>query len=152
VEVLLFAVGPQRCALPLTDVAEVMRAQPLTSHGLLTPGVLGTAIIRSQPTPVVDAGKLLTGESTSGERIILLRVGGRAVALAVDSVLGTARLEHRQLTDAPALVSGNSAIVKAIGVLDSELIHILNTVRLIRDSDAATATSESHRENGSVGV
>jgi chemotaxis signal transduction protein len=59
VEVLLFTVGAQSCALPLSDVAEVMRAQPLASQGLQTPGVLGTSLIRGRPTPVVDAGQLL---------------------------------------------------------------------------------------------
>lgn len=149
-EVLLFAVGTQRCALPLSDVAEVMRTQPLASHGVLTPGVLGTALIRSRPTPVVDAGQVLGGERTRGERIVLLRVGTRAVALAVDSVLGTARLTANQLSETPVLLAGDRAIVDAIGILDSELIHVLSAVRLLNESNAEEATLEPHRANGSA--
>lgn len=151
-KVLLFAVGTQRCALPLSDVAEVMRAQPLTSHGLLTPGVLGTSIIRGVPTPVVDAGLLLSGAPTRGARLVLLRVGGRAVALAVDSVLGTARLSREQLTETPALLNGDHAVVQAIGVLDSELVHLLNTVQVVVESNAESAAVESRGETGPSGV
>lgn len=141
-EVLLFAVGTQRCALPLKDVAEVMRGQPLTSHGLLTPGVLGTAIIRGRPTPVVDAGVLLTGNNAHGDRLVLLRVEGRPVALAVDRILGTARLSHGQLTDTPALLNGNQNTIEAIGVLDAELVNLLNTVRLLGEAHAHLSPSE----------
>lgn len=135
-EVLLFTVGHQCCALPLADVAEVMRAQPLTSHGMLTAGVLGTAIIRGQATPVVDAGQLLCGERTRGGRLVLLRVGSRRVALAVDRVLGTTRSSERHLHTAPALLTGNRPVIERIGVLDSELVHVLSAVRVMAESEA----------------
>lgn len=149
-EVLLFAVGTQRCALPLADVAEVMRAQPLTSHARLTPGVLGTAVIRGRATPVIDAGQLLTGAPTLGERIVLLRVGNRAVALAVDSVLGTTELNQAHLSETPALLNGEQTVLKAIGVLDSELINVLDAVRLVRESHVDQANVEVHQENGAA--
>ena len=136
-EVLLFTVGKQCCALPLGDVAEVMRAQPLSSHGMLTAGVLGTAIIRGQATPVVDAGQLLCGERAQGGRLVLLRVGSRRVALAVDSVLGTTPSTERQLDAAPALLTGNKPVIERIGVLDSELVHVLSAVRVMAECDAS---------------
>ncbi len=49
-QVLVLTVGAQLRALPLTEVVEVMRAQPITSRGMLPQGVLGTAVIVSQPS------------------------------------------------------------------------------------------------------
>lgn len=131
-EVLVFVVSAQLCALPLTAIVEVMRAQPIVSREGLPQGVLGTAIIRSQAIPVVDAGQLLLGNATARHRLLLLRVGEREVALAVDDIVGPRSILKRQLAPTPALLQGN-AVVDSIAVLDSEVIHVLNSLRLLRD-------------------
>jgi purine-binding chemotaxis protein CheW len=144
VQVLVFTVGAQCCAVPLTDVVEVMRAQPITAHGVLPLGVLGTTILRGQPTPVVDAGQILRGMSSSGARLLSLKVGARRVALAVDHIVGPSEIAEDALVDAPALVRGNDSVITALGVLDSELIHVLMSVRAVPlDSAVAFETEET---------
>jgi purine-binding chemotaxis protein CheW len=147
VQVLIFTVGAQFCAVPLTDVVEVMRAQPITSHDVLPAGVLGTTILRGQPTPVIDAGQLLRGASSSGARLLSLKVGLRRVALAVDHIVGTSAIVEDALVDAPALLRGNDGVVAALSVLDSELVHVLTSVRLLPHEPDATLS-----EGGEAGA
>lgn len=130
-QVLVFTVGAQCCAVPLTDVVEVMRAQPITAHGVLPLGVLGTTILRGQATPVVDAGQILRGISSSAARLLWLKVGVRRVALAVDHIVGPSEIADDALVDAPELVRGSDSVVTALGVHDSELIHVLMSVRAV---------------------
>jgi purine-binding chemotaxis protein CheW len=132
VEVLLFAVGGHVCALPLTHVAEVMRMQPVTPRGTLTAGVLGSAVIRGQPTPVVDANLLLNGAPTDAPSLLLLRVEERRVALAVQCIIGPSKLTSDQVRQAPALLRDDAAVITGIGVRDAELVHVLDAIRLLR--------------------
>lgn len=158
-EVLLFTVGRQRCALPLDDVSEVLRSQPLTSHDLLPSGVLGTSVIRDRPTAVVDAGLILAGTPSTGTRWVLLRCGDRAVALAVDAVSGTVASSDQSWTKAPALISGPSPrddevvdsnpLVRALGILDSELVQLLSGIRVLAEAESAFRMTSASGENGS---
>lgn len=131
-QALVFSVGTQRYALPLADVVEVMRALPLTVPTRLPDGVLGTSLIRGRPTPVVDASQLLSNAPTTGTRWILMRVGSRHVALAVDDIRGTHLVTRSNLSVAPPLLGGGG-LIEAIGLLDTEFVHVLSSVRLLRE-------------------
>lgn len=146
-EVLLFAVGGHVCALPLTHVAEVMRMQPVTPRGTLTAGVLGSAIIRGQATPVVDTSLLLDGVPTDAPSLVLLRFEARQVALAVEHIIGPSKLTPDQMRQAPALLRDDAAMITSIGVRDAELVHVLDAIRLLRHAaEHAGEPSSSHGE------
>lgn len=89
--------------------------------------VLGLAIIRGAPTPVVDAGALL-GEHGEGQptRFVVMRVQERRVALAVEAVLGVKRLAGETLQALPPLLRhAADDVVAAIGTLDAQLLTVL---------------------------
>lgn len=130
-DVLLFAVSDHVCALPLTHVAEVMRMQPVTARETLPVGVVGSAIIRGQPTPVVDASILLNGVRTETPSLVLLRFQERRVALAVQRIIGPSKLDAEQMRRAPALLRDDAAMITNIGVRDAELVHVLDAIALL---------------------
>jgi purine-binding chemotaxis protein CheW len=128
--------------LALKDVRETMRPLPIEPLMGAPPFVLGLAIIRGFPTPVVDAGSLL-GPSTSTSpmlssspaRFVSLKLGERTAALAVDAVLDVCSLPSETLSHIPPLLLGGDAqLVSVMGALDSKLLLVLEAAQLVPDS------------------
>jgi len=131
--VLMTRLGGRRVALPLLHAVETMRPLPIEPVADAPPFVRGLARIRGAAVPVVDGGLLVGDTPAPATRLVLLRVDGRAVALAVDEVIGVATLDAGALAATPPLLQAEGERVDAIGVLDAELLLLLRTSRLIPD-------------------
>lgn len=126
------------CALPLEQVVETMRPLPIESVAGAPRFVRGLAVIRGAPVPVVDVGWLLGDADSPGGRLVTLSVGTRRVALAVDSVVGIRALPAGARHALPPLLSaGSSALVSEVGLLDAELLLVLQSSQLLSDLDWA---------------
>jgi purine-binding chemotaxis protein CheW len=129
---LLCRVQTKLCALPLECVLETMRPLPVEPLSGAPQFVPGLAMIRGEPVPVVDAARLLGAEGARPARFVSVRAGERRVALAVDSVLGVRSIPAGSLRELPPLLRDASAeFVSAIGMLDAELLLILQSTRLV---------------------
>jgi purine-binding chemotaxis protein CheW len=118
-------------------VVETMRSLPVAPISEAPGFVIGVAVIRGTPTPVVDAVALLTGQAGSAARWVTIRAGGRVVALALDAVIGMRAVEPGD--SAPPLLSQAAGdAVAAIGRLDGALLLFLQTARLLPDAVAAS--------------
>ena len=97
--------------------------------------VLGIAVIRGVPTPIVDGRRLLSAaETASPSRFVLLRAGNHKVALAVDETLSVRTIPAQALPGAPALTDeALSSAISAIGTLDHDLLAVLESARLVPD-------------------
>ncbi len=131
---LMCLVQGRACALALRFVIEIMRPLPVVPLAGAPSFVLGVALIRGEPTPVVDAGALFTDQAGGGAgRYLHLKAGERRVALAVEAVIGVRRLPAR-VQELPPLLRGASPLaVSAIGTLDAELLLVLQSARLVPD-------------------
>ena len=144
---LICRVASRICAVPAEHVVETMR--PLAIEAIAgTPSfLLGLAIIRGAPTPVVDAARLLSGidEPSEPARFAVVKAGPRRVALAVDEVIGVRAVASTSLADLPPIMRAASAeVVRAIGLYDTELLMVLDSARLLPPSTwAALATREA---------
>jgi len=83
--------------------------------------------------PVVDLPALLEEHgSSSPARLVAIKADGRRVALAVDAVVGIRELDPRELSAWPPLLGpALRHATSAIGTLDSELLLVLQTGRLV---------------------
>ena len=135
---LLCQVGSRIIALALFDVRETMRPLPIEPLNGMPQFVLGLAVVRGLPVPVIDARRLLSPfkSATSGTslRFVTLRLGERTAALAVDAVLEVRSIARAMLTEVPPLLRESGAELSAIGALDAELLLVLQTARLVPDS------------------
>jgi purine-binding chemotaxis protein CheW len=133
---LLCRIGSRIGALTLKDVLEVMRPLPIEPLAGTPPFVLGLAIVRGVPTPVIDAGRLLGRIGlASPARFVSLRLGERTAALAVDAVLDVRSLPAGTVADIPPLLREAGAdVASAIGALDTELLLVLEAARLVPES------------------
>jgi purine-binding chemotaxis protein CheW len=129
---LICRVRKRLCALPLEHVIETLRPLPIEPVAGAPSVVLGLAVIRGIPLPVVDAGRLFGEEGSQPERFVTLVVGARRIALAVDSVLGVRTVMQDSLHALPPLLrEADDDVITAIGLLDAELLLVLRTARLL---------------------
>jgi purine-binding chemotaxis protein CheW len=133
---LLCSIGTRIGALALRDVRETMRPLPVEPLRGAPAFVLGLAIVRGSPTPVIDANQLLSPSETSPSRaparFVSLNLGERSAALAVDAVLDVRSLPRGMLATTPPLLrEASSDLVSAIGTLDRKLFFVLETARLV---------------------
>jgi purine-binding chemotaxis protein CheW len=137
--VLVVATASRWCALSIAHVVETMRPLPIEPIAGTRAFVLGLAIVRGAPMPVVDLATLLGGTRGEIRRFVTLDLGGRRAALAVTDVVGVRTLSVAQLAEWPPLLgSADSGSVEALGMLDHALLAVLRTAGVI---DAATSTS-----------
>jgi purine-binding chemotaxis protein CheW len=130
---LILGIGSRACAIPIAHVAETMRPLRVEPIAGMAPFLLGLAVIRGTPVPVVDL-RALVGESQPEtiSRFVVLKVGDRRVALAVGTVVGIRDLDLIAPVDTPPLLRGARAeVVDAIGVLDAQLLLVLRASRLL---------------------
>ena len=137
--VLIARAGSVACAISIEHVVETMRPLPIEPIGHAPAGVRGLALIRGEPTPVLDATELLGGERSAatpspreGTRFVVVRAGARRIALAFDAVLDVRWIPRAELAALPPLVAAaGREIVAAIGRADAALLVVLEAARAL---------------------
>jgi purine-binding chemotaxis protein CheW len=131
---LLCRAGAHLCAMSIAHVIEIMRALPIEAISGTPPYVRGLCIIRGAPVPVVDIGLLLGGQTTRAGRLVAIRAGSRTIALAVETVEGIRVIGPEAFNQLPPLLrDAATATIAAIGALDTELLFVLHTARIVPD-------------------
>ena len=111
-----------------------MRPLPVESIAGVPVFVRGLAVVRGIPTPVVDAASLLSGVVSHPTRFVTVRTGTRRVVLAVDAVVGIIEIPRDAVDVLPPLFQSNGLdAISAIGVLDADLLLVLQGTRLVPD-------------------
>jgi|HubBroStandDraft_1064217.scaffolds.fasta_scaffold26048_3 purine-binding chemotaxis protein CheW len=139
---LLVHAGARACLLPLRDVVETMRPQPVERLVGTPHFVMGVSVVRGSAVPVVDLGSVV-GTSGAGPpaRFVTIRLGDRTAALAVSQVVGVRDLDTALLDQMPPLLQGAHAdVVQAMGTLDAQLLMVLRSSRLLPE-DVWTAVA-----------
>lgn len=129
----MLGVGARLCAVPLAHAVETMRPLPVAPVAGMPPYVLGLAVVRGTPTPVVHLARLI-GDESSGpvSRWVTVRADHRVLALAVESVLGARRIDPLAMVEVPGLVGSDGArLLESVGRLDGALLVVLRTVRIL---------------------
>jgi len=137
--VLVFRVGNERFGIPLSDVHEVLDAQPIQRVPDATNAVLGVTSIRGALTMVYDVRSLLSVDGGAHGALLVFDRGDRRVALAIDDVFDATLVEAREILPVPRRAAADGLLT---GMLrrGSELIAMLDTTALI--AAAATAREE----------
>jgi purine-binding chemotaxis protein CheW len=122
------------CAVPLEHVEETMRPMPLEPIAGVPAFVSGLAVVRGIPTPVIDAATLFSGTPGQPSRFVTVKAGSRRVVLAVDAVVGVAKIPRGSIGALPPLFQGAGLdAIAAVGTLDAELLLVLRNTCLVPD-------------------
>lgn len=126
--------GSLRCALPMACVVECLRPLALKQFANAPEFVPGVCVIRGEVLPVVDLARLLGATTTANTRWVVVRSGDQKVALAVDAVIGFERVMPEAMAGVPALLAeARPDVIAALGVLDRQLLLVLETARIVPD-------------------
>jgi purine-binding chemotaxis protein CheW len=131
---LLCRVRDLLCALPLELVEEAMRPMAVEAIAGVPSFVLGLAVVRGVPIPVVDAAVLLTGIRSHPTRFVTVKTGSRRFALAVDAVLGVVEIPPGSLEILPLMFQrAGHDVISAIGTLDADLLLVLQSTHVLAE-------------------
>jgi purine-binding chemotaxis protein CheW len=144
---LLCRAGAVLCALPIEHVIEIMRLLPIERIAGAPEYVLGLSAIRGAPVPVVDLGRIVSGQISHSARLITVRAATRTIALAVTAVIRIGAIAVDAFGQLPPLLHDTATdTVAAIAASDGELIIFLRAARLVPedllallDADGETA-------------
>ncbi len=132
-QALIARVGALTCAIPIEHVVETMRPLPVDPVADAVPYVLGLAVIRGEPTLVIDTARLLSTVRVTPSRFVIVRAGARKVALTFDEVRGVQGF-GATLQGMPPLAASTTAVgavIRAIAAVDAELVVVLEAARLV---------------------
>jgi len=123
-------------AVPARHVVEIMRPLPVSRLADAPRFVSGVSIIRGRPTPILDAGLLISENRGAPTRFVIVKIDERrSVGLAVDDVIGIRELAESLLTELPPLLQeSEGAGISRMASLDGELLVILETARIVPDA------------------
>ncbi len=129
---LIVRVDQWMCSIDLQYVVETLRTLPIEAVPGAPAFVLGAAILRGAPVPVVDLGALLGSPCSLRTRLVSLGIGARRVALAVDAVVEVRTLDPSLVRELPPLLrDAERGLVERLGALDGELLLALRASRIL---------------------
>jgi len=137
--VVVVGIGKERYGIPIEDVAEVfppLRPTPVPGAPAIFSGVIN---VHGEIRPVLDLRRLLgitagiDAVRNGARRVLLLRKGGREMALEIDSV------EQIRWVSASELSAGGKREAASLHVTGStaDLLMLLSTEAMFAELDAA---------------
>ena len=108
-----------------------MRPLPIEAFPKAPAFVAGMAIIRGEPTVVVDMRGLLGEPAAASGRFVTVKIENRIVALAFDAVLGVHRLNRTHAIDLPPLLkSVADNTISQVTTRDTALLMFFESSRI----------------------
>jgi purine-binding chemotaxis protein CheW len=134
--ILVFRMGNERFGIRLSDVHEVLDAQPIQRVPDASTAVLGVTSIRGALTTVYDVRPLLSAGGAVDGALLVFDRGDRRVAVAIDDVFDATEVESGEMLPVPRRAASDGLLS---GMLrrGSELVAVLDTNALL-----AAATSD----------
>jgi purine-binding chemotaxis protein CheW len=132
-QLVVFIIGEQRYALPLTTVQRVVRMVEVTPLPKAPEVVLGVIDVQGNVMPVISMRKRFgfdEPESSLSDQLIVADTGTRTVAIVVNSVIGVLERTTEEVTGAESIVSG-AQYVDGITRLDGGMVFIHDLHRFL---------------------
>lgn len=132
----LFRVGAEEYALPISRVSSIIRYEPATPVPRAPGAVDGVINLRGRVIPVVDLTRCLFGTAftpTAHARIIVAESEGSLVGLAVDGATEVASFPLSSVMPAPAspLTAAAADVIEGVVRLDERLVILLDLDRVL---------------------
>jgi purine-binding chemotaxis protein CheW len=147
-----FRVAEEDFALPMDQVAEIIRL-PQTVGVPLTPSALvGLANLRGNVLPIVDLRRILQlnqAEKNDSTRVIVVEVG-RPIGLIVDKVAKVIHVDELSIDSAASVQSAiNTKLLNGVIRVDDSIIQLLDVEQLIKQ-DFSNVIADKKRASGSA--
>ena len=146
-DLLTFDLGGIRCALPASDVREVVRAVSILPLPNAPDAVEGVINVRGTLVPVLDLRRRLhlpAKPIAVSDHLVLVRAGARDVAVRVDRAVAVvaAADEHLEAPD-PDITA--APFIRAVGKLADGLVLVHDLRRFLDASEQASLEAAATR-------
>jgi purine-binding chemotaxis protein CheW len=132
---LVCRVRSRLCALPATQISEIMRPLPIGRLPGAPPFLLGVAVIRGAPAPVVDLAQLLDERRSKPSYFVATGQGSRRVALTIDDVIGVRPMPHGPSNGFPSVLESAAAgFVSSVRILGQEALVVLSSGKIVPET------------------
>ena len=131
-DVLLFKLGSDSYAIPCGDIEEIVPLQNLVSIPHTPYGIIGISSNRGVLFAVLDPKQHLQipgTNITTMHRVVILRHKEHSVGILVDTVIGMAGIDMRELLQVPTYL--NAAKKRYLTGLTPDRIFLLNATGLV---------------------
>jgi len=128
---LVFRVGSEHFAVPLSDVDEVIDAQPIQRVPDAAATVLGVTSVRGVLLTVYDPRPVLHVHGSVDAAMLLFGDDGKRAALAIDDVFDPVIVAEEDLLPPPSGVDSDGIVIGVVRRA-STLIAVLDTEALFR--------------------
>jgi len=150
-EVLVFMVGGVRCAVPLDEVREVVRAVAITPLPTAPPIVEGIIDVRGRLVPVLDLRGRLglpAAPLRAEQKLVIADAGERRVAVRVDAVDWVTQLDGEDVAEPDRVVRGIGYLAGVARLPDGlVLVHDLAAFLEQGEEEALTAALAAYLDH-----
>jgi purine-binding chemotaxis protein CheW len=127
--------------VPVPQVQEVIRVQPMTPVPLAPPAVEGMINLRGQIVLAIDLRRRLSlGERSAGElpMNVVMRTPDGAVSLLVDEIGDVVEVDQSTFEAPPETLRGPvRSMILGVHKLEHKLLHLLNTEKACQMQELA---------------
>jgi len=146
-EFLTFQLGSEGFCLDILNVQEIRGYDEITAIANTPDYIKGVTNLRGKIVPIYDLRikfKFQAVEYDALTVVIILNLNGQDLGIVVDAVSDVIALKNDQISSLPALVSTiDTAFIKGIATVDTEMLIMLDIDRLISKSDLDLGTTNS---------
>ena len=137
-QLVIFSLGSEEYALPITRVQEIIRYSEPRSVASQTPWIRGVINLRGNIVPVCDLAERLgmAVDRPDTAKIVIVETDSGTAGVIVDDVQEVLTVEDAQVEPAPGTASDH---VEAIAKLGDRLAVLLNIDGLFASVQTATA-------------
>jgi purine-binding chemotaxis protein CheW len=135
-QLVIFSLGTEEYALPITRVQEVIRYTEPRSVASRTAWIRGVINLRGRIVPVCDLALRLglSTERVASAKIVIISTEAGAAGVIVDDVAEVLTVDEGQLEDVP---TADSDYIEAIARVGDRLAILLNPDGLFQDVEMA---------------
>ena len=139
IQIVCFKIGKEEYGVDILKVQEILNLPKVTSLPKAIDFILGVIDLRGKILPIVDLGKRFGIElrkASKSARAIVVKIKGKEVGLAIDSVSHVVKVEQDDIEPPPAIVKGISGrYIVGIAKVDEEFVVILDIDQIFSASE-----------------
>lgn len=140
-ELLMFAVGSERFALPITDVEEAVDLPTVHFVPEMPASMLGVISLRGALVPIYSPAQALGQPLVSRRAVLIFRLAGRAVGVAVDDVEDALVIADTELRELP--LGERDDLVLGVVHHEGHIISVMRAASLVSACRGTRAVATS---------
>ncbi len=129
-QIVCFKIGNEDYGIEILKVQEILKLPKITELPKTVGYIMGVIDLRGKVLPVIALGKrfeIEESEVDSSKKAIVVKIKGREVALAIDSVSSVAKVDSKDIEPPPPIVKGISGrYIVGIAKVTDDFVVILD--------------------------